>query len=96
MKVNKTQTFPIGITQLAKLLKDIKGPKTIDSLVNNQRVMITNIAPMNLEAITAILQGLKYGTTYFIPMYQTKVVLIRTGVSTFTTTTDLSRFIKAA
>lgn len=86
-----TQTYPIGITKLAKYLATLKGPRTLETLVNNKKVMFLNLTTMDELAITKILQDLQYGKVYFIPKNGKKVRLIRTGNSNFVTDATLAR-----
>ena len=86
-----TQTYPIGITKLAKYLATLKGPRTLETLVNNKKVMFLNLATLDEAAITKKLQELSYGKVYFIPKNGKKIRLIRTGSSNFTTDATLAR-----
>ena len=86
----RTQTYPIGITKLAKYLATLKGPRTLDTLVNNKKVMFLNLAMMDEAAITKKLQELSYGKVYFIPKNGKKIRLIRTGSSNFVTDVTLA------
>lgn len=87
----RTQTYPIGITKLAKYLATLKGPRTLDTLVNNKKVMFLNLAILDELAITKVLQNLQYGKVYFIPKSGKKVRLIRTGNSNFVTDVTLAK-----
>lgn len=86
-----TQTYHIGITKLAKYLATLKGPRTLDTLVNNKKVMFLNLAMLDEAAILKILQDLSYGKVYFIPKNGKKIRLIRTGSSNFVTDVTLAR-----
>ena len=84
--VHHGQTYQIGIKDLIKYLKDLKGTKTLDHEVNGKRVMMCNLAPMDETGITEIIRSLQYGKVYFLPSYNRNVALIRTGVAVFKTT----------
>ena len=86
----RTQTYPIGITKLAKYLATLKGPRTLDTLVNNKKVMFLNLAMMDEATILKILQDLPFGKVYFIPKNGKKIRLIRTGGSNFVTDVTLA------
>lgn len=85
------QTYQIGITKLAKYLATLKGPRTLDTLVNNKKVMFLNLATLDEAAITKKLQELSYGKVYFIPKNGKKIRLVRTGSSNFVTDATLAR-----
>ena len=85
------QTYQIGITKLAKYLATLKGPRTLDTLVNNKKVMFLNLATLDEAAITKKLQELSYGKVYFNPKNGKKIRLVRTGSSNFTTDATLAR-----
>ena len=87
----RTQTYPVGITKLAKYLATLKGPRTLDTLVNNKKVMFLNLAVMDKATILKILQDLSFGKVYFIPKNGKKIRLIRTGGSNFVTDVTLAK-----
>ena len=86
----RTQTYPISITKLAKYLATLKGPRTLDTLVNNKKVMFLNLAMMDEATILKILKDLSFGKVYFIPKNGKKIRLIRTGGSNFVTDVTLA------
>lgn len=85
----------IGVSKLAETLDAIKGPIAISDKKGGRRVIVANLAPLNLIAIRETLNGLMYGHHYIINVYQRKVTLLRTGQSSFAITEDLTKFIKA-